>query len=110
MAVKLLELSPGLKGDLVGCGCYRGGTTANLSLVCDTVDRHLYVYDSFEGLPDAVPGDQYASPKEHRLHTQTLQRPPGFLSPRRLRNLECSHGNDPEGAHRLRARTGRRTA
>jgi O-methyltransferase len=67
MAVKLLELPPNFKGDVVECGCFRGGTTANLSLVCDIVDRHLYVYDSFEGLPDAVEGDQYASPMGARF-------------------------------------------
>ena len=62
MAVKLFEIPPTQKGVVVECGCFRGGTTANLSLMCDVVGRELYVYDSFEGLPPALEGDQYAEP------------------------------------------------
>ena len=42
---------PRSKGAVVECGCWCGGSTANLSLVCDIVGRQLIVYDSFEGLP-----------------------------------------------------------
>jgi hypothetical protein len=62
MAVKLLELPPNAQGVVVECGSWLGGSTANLSLVCDIVDRTLVVYDSFEGLPSADPRDKYASP------------------------------------------------
>lgn len=62
MAAKLLETSPAVKGVVVECGCWLGGSTANLSLICDLVGRDLIVYDSFEGLPAAEPGDKYASP------------------------------------------------
>lgn len=62
MAVKLFELSPSQRGVVVECGCFRGGTTANLSLACEAVGRELYVYDSFEGLPPAEVDDQYGSP------------------------------------------------
>jgi hypothetical protein len=62
MAAKLLEIPPRLKGAVVECGCWMGGSTACLSLVCDIVGRELIVYDSFEGLPAAEPGDKYASP------------------------------------------------
>lgn len=61
MAVKLFELPPTKYGVVVECGCFRGGTTANLSLVCRAVGRELYVYDSFEGLPAAAEGDKYAN-------------------------------------------------
>lgn len=61
MAAKLLELPPKVEGVVVECGCYLGGATANLSLVCDLVDRDLIVYDSFEGLPPAEENDQYAN-------------------------------------------------
>jgi hypothetical protein len=61
MAVKLLEVSPKVDGVVVECGCYLGGSTANLSLICDIVGRDLYVYDSFEGLPAADPRDKYAN-------------------------------------------------
>jgi O-methyltransferase len=62
MAVKLLEIPPKVKGAVVECGCWMGGSTACLSLICDIVGRELIVYDSFEGLPPAEPGDKYASP------------------------------------------------
>jgi O-methyltransferase len=64
MAVKLLEIPPEVKGVVVECGAFIGGSTANLSLVCDIVGRQLIVYDSFEGLPAADPNDKYADPKD----------------------------------------------
>lgn len=60
MASKLLEIPPSVRGVVVECGCWLGGSTANLSLVCDVVGRDLIVYDSFEGLPAAAPGDRMA--------------------------------------------------
>jgi O-methyltransferase len=60
MAVKLLEIPPDVEGVVVECGCYLGGSTANLSLVCDVVRRDLIVYDSFEGLPPPTDDDKYA--------------------------------------------------
>jgi O-methyltransferase len=57
MAVKLLEIPPAVKGAVVECGCWLGGTTTNLSVICDLVGRDLIVYDSFEGLPAPVAGD-----------------------------------------------------
>jgi O-methyltransferase len=59
MAVKLFEIPPTTPGVVVECGCFRGGTSANLALMCEVVDRQLYIYDSFEGLPPATDGDQY---------------------------------------------------
>ncbi len=61
MAMKLLELPPGRKGDVVECGCWKGGATVNLSIICAITGRKLKVYDSFEGLPPPVPGDVIAS-------------------------------------------------
>jgi O-methyltransferase len=60
MASKLLEIPPEVDGVVVECGCWLGGSTANLSLVCDIVGRDLIVYDSFEGLPPPEDNDQYA--------------------------------------------------
>jgi O-methyltransferase len=62
MAIKLLEIPPEIEGVVVECGCYMGGSTANLSLACEIAGRDLIVYDSFEGLPRAEPGDKYGSP------------------------------------------------
>jgi O-methyltransferase len=63
MAVKLLEVPHDLDGVVVECGCFLGGSTANLSLVCDIVGRQLIAYDSFEGLPAPQGNDRYARPE-----------------------------------------------
>jgi hypothetical protein len=57
IAAKLLEIPPSVKGAVVECGCWLGGTTTNLSVICDIVGRDLIVYDSFEGLPAPVAAD-----------------------------------------------------
>ena len=57
MAVKLLEIPPAIKGAVVECGCWKGGTTTNLSIICNIVGRDLIVYDSFEGLPKPEEND-----------------------------------------------------
>lgn len=36
----------------VEAGCYKGGSTAKLSLMAKLLGRRLVVFDSFEGLPD----------------------------------------------------------
>jgi len=61
MLIKLLEIPPQTKGVVVECGCYLGGSTANLSLICQAVGRELIVYDSFEGLPAADVNDRIAA-------------------------------------------------
>lgn len=38
-------------GPIVECGCYAGGMTAKLSYICNMLDKELYVFDSFYGLP-----------------------------------------------------------
>jgi O-methyltransferase len=60
MALKLLEMPPGLPGVVVECGTFKGGTAANLSLACKIVGRELFVFDSFEGLPEGSPLDREA--------------------------------------------------
>ncbi|HLT27990.1 MAG TPA: TylF/MycF/NovP-related O-methyltransferase, partial [Zeimonas sp.] len=37
---------------LVEAGCFKGGSTAKLSLLAELAGRELVVFDSFEGLPD----------------------------------------------------------
>lgn len=59
-AMKLLETSPDIPGDVVECGCYKGGATVNLSLIAAITGRKLKVYDSFEGLPPPEEGDPVA--------------------------------------------------
>src|SRR5699024_10735523 len=60
MAAKLFEIPPSVPGAVVECGCWQGGSTTNLSLICDIVGRQLIVYDTFEGLPTAPANDKYA--------------------------------------------------
>lgn len=62
MAAKIFEIPPEVPGAIVEAGCWKGGTTANLSLVAEIVGRDLIVYDSFEGLPAPSPGDRWANP------------------------------------------------
>jgi O-methyltransferase len=61
MAAKLLSVPPDVEGVIVEAGSWKGGTTANLSIIADLVGRDLIVYDSFEGLPAAADGDKWAS-------------------------------------------------
>ena len=60
MALKILETPPEVRGDVLECGTWKGGTAVNLSLVCRLTGRKLKIYDSFEGLPEGEPGDRAA--------------------------------------------------
>lgn len=60
MALKILETPPSVPGDIVECGAWKGGSAANLSLVCRIAGRRLRIYDSFEGLPEGEAGDREA--------------------------------------------------
>jgi hypothetical protein len=51
MAAKIMNVPPGVSGVLVECGSFKGGSTANLSLVAEACGRKLHVFDSFAGLP-----------------------------------------------------------
>lgn len=52
IATKVLSIPADVDGAIVECGCYKGGSTANLSLVAALCDRPLVVFDSFEGMPE----------------------------------------------------------
>ena len=52
------EVPKEAEGVVVECGSYKGGSTANLSLVCDSCNRELEVFDSFEGLPEPSHSDK----------------------------------------------------
>lgn len=62
MAQKILSIPRETPGVVVECGCFRGGATANLSLICQIAGRELIVYDSFKGLPPPSEGDAFANP------------------------------------------------
>src|SRR5690606_19018518 len=48
----VLQAAPNEPGVLVEAGCFKGGSTAKLSLLAELAGRELVVFDSFEGLPD----------------------------------------------------------
>ena len=60
MALKILETAPEVQGDIVECGTWKGGSAANLSLVCRITGRKLRIFDSFEGLPMGEAADRQA--------------------------------------------------
>jgi hypothetical protein len=51
LAKALLSVPKQLEGCVAEFGCYKGLSTASLSLVCALTGRRLVVFDSFEGLP-----------------------------------------------------------
>jgi O-methyltransferase len=57
MAAALMEVPPSTSGAVIECGCFKGGSTANLSLACAAVGRRLIVCDSFQGLPPPEASD-----------------------------------------------------
>jgi predicted O-methyltransferase YrrM len=54
---EIIELPPARAGNIVECGCARGGSSAKLSLAVSMIGRKLIVCDSFEGLPDVTTAD-----------------------------------------------------
>ncbi|SNZ15994.1 Macrocin-O-methyltransferase (TylF) [Natronoarchaeum philippinense] len=70
MATKVLSTPADAEGTIVECGCYKGGSTANLSLVAGLADRQLVAFDCFEGMPE--PGDtdsEHLLVASERVHT-----------------------------------------
>jgi len=43
---------PAVPGVVVEAGCYKGGSTAKLSVTAKMAGRKLYVFDSFQGIPE----------------------------------------------------------
>src|SRR5262245_282586 len=44
-----------LQGDFAECGVYRGGTALLLCRILRDMKKHLYLFDSFQGLPKGTP-------------------------------------------------------
>jgi len=69
MATEILKVPKSVAGVAVECGCYKGGSTANLSLVCALAGRRLVVFDSFRGLPEPGPQDAgHIVLERHEIH------------------------------------------
>lgn len=58
LAIAEAALSTSAGGDLVECGCFKGGSTAILSIIAATLGKRLLVFDSFEGLPHVDQNEQ----------------------------------------------------
>lgn len=41
-----------IEGDFVECGCFKGSSTSKFSIIAKLLNKKLYVFDSFEGIPD----------------------------------------------------------
>lgn len=58
-------LSQDTKGDVVELGCYKGDTSVLFQRELQRTEKHLWLYDSFAGLPEktrednSVAGDQF---------------------------------------------------
>jgi hypothetical protein len=64
IAQYILELD--VDGPIVECGCYKGGSSAKLSILAKMMNRQLFVCDSFAGLPP--PENAEARLKGHGAH------------------------------------------
>ncbi|MBI2010131.1 MAG: class I SAM-dependent methyltransferase [Candidatus Chisholmbacteria bacterium] len=72
MIEAILKLPPSTPGVVVECGCYKGASTANLSLACQLTQRKLIVFDSFSGLPVPKSSDrEHHCPTLGEIHTYT---------------------------------------
>src|SRR3989344_532031 len=58
-------------GDVLEFGCYEGTTSVHLAYFLQATDKHLYLYDSFEGLPDKTAFDE--SPAGMQFKTGELK-------------------------------------
>lgn len=63
-------LDAGVPGDVVEFGCYVGTTSVFLARDLSSTGKTLYLYDSFEGLPDKTGEDQ--SPAGEQFKTGEL--------------------------------------
>lgn len=67
MATQIFKIPRTIEGAVVECGTFKGGSAANLSLVCKLCDRQLEIFDSFQGLPVPAGDDRehvLVSPRE----------------------------------------------
>lgn len=70
IALALASSRPGQGEAFVEAGCWRGGSSAKFSLLCEVLGLDLYIYDSFQGVEPMSPGPgewdysgEYASPE-----------------------------------------------
>lgn len=71
VALAVLGTPPQVPGVVVECGSWKGGSAAKLSIVARLVHRQLFVFDSFQGVPE---NDQGFS---RTIHGQAVEFRPG---------------------------------
>lgn len=72
MISKILNIPKSMEGCIVECGCYKGGSSANLSIIADITDRKLEIFDSFKGLPEPSSQDkEHILMRQEEIHTYT---------------------------------------
>lgn len=70
IAETILKFPKTTIGAIVECGAYKGGSSANISLVCGLVGRKLLIFDSFAGLPQPQKSDtKHHCPAMGEIHT-----------------------------------------
>ena len=57
MATRIMRTPKTVPGCIIECGCWKGGSAANLSLVAKLCGRTLNIFDSFSGLPPTPPDE-----------------------------------------------------
>ncbi|MBQ6130494.1 class I SAM-dependent methyltransferase [Candidatus Saccharibacteria bacterium] len=57
LALAKSALDARVEGDFVEFGCYKGETSVLLGKLLKSSEKSLYLYDSFEGLPEKTPED-----------------------------------------------------
>ena len=66
---KILEVARGcleIPGDFVELGCYKGDTSLLLAEILKNAGKLLYIYDSFEGLPEKTAFDESVIGKDFK--------------------------------------------
>ncbi len=66
---KILEVARGcltVPGDFVELGCYKGDTSLLLAEILKGTGKQLYIYDSFEGLPEKTAADESVAGKDFK--------------------------------------------
>jgi O-methyltransferase len=54
-------LDKNIHGDIVECGTWKGGLSALMlkTLIQNNINKHIYIYDTFEGMPKPTESDVY---------------------------------------------------
>ena len=71
VAIAIAGTPPDVPGVVVECGCWKGGSSAKLSVAAGLTGRQFFVFDSFQGLPSNAQGPS------RTIHGQAVSFPEG---------------------------------